>query len=175
MRECPTCIARNTKGVYYGRHASTENRPTRSDRNRLERLARVAIEQGDFYAHFLLDEINRSKVVPDDDAELARIVTMGSWVTYWTNWGFPRETRQLVWPDEYSSGTMQISVLSPVGAALIGLRVGAHMPFYAAGCINVVRIADVDSVLSNVVSLFGPNEEFTNGDPIDDDPGPTAA
>ncbi len=146
-----------------------------SDRSRLDRLARVAIEQGDFDAHFLLDEINRSKVVPEDDAELDRIVTMGSWVTYWTNWGFPRETRQLVWPDDYRSGAMQISVLSPVGAALIGLRVGAQMPFFAAGCINVVRIASVDSVLSNVVSLFDPHGGVSNGDPFDDDPGPRAA
>ena len=74
-----------------------------SDYRRLERLARVGAGQGDVNARFLLREINRAEVVPDRAARLDSIVTMGSWVTFWINWGFPRETRQLVYPEDYTS------------------------------------------------------------------------
>ena len=62
-----------------------------SDRQRLENLARAAAEQGDADALCLMGEINRAETVPDRAAQLDSIVTMGSWVTFWTNWGFPRE------------------------------------------------------------------------------------
>jgi len=86
-----------------------------SDHRRLERLAQLGADQGDVDARFLLSEINRAEVVPDRAARLDRIVTMGSWVTFWINWGFPRETRQLVYPEDYTSERTQISVMSPLG------------------------------------------------------------
>ena len=73
---------------------------------------------------FLMDEINRAEIIPDDACEFRSIVTIGSWITYWTNWDVPRRTVQLVWPEDYTSDLAQISVLSPLGAALIGLHVG---------------------------------------------------
>jgi regulator of nucleoside diphosphate kinase len=144
-----------------------------SDRSRLEQLARVATDEGDTDALFLLGEINRAENVPDDAGDPESIVTMGSWVTYWTNWGFPRDTRQLVYPDQYTSDRHHISVLSPLGAALIGLRVGDQMPFFAAGCMNVVRVASVDRSEPNVVPLFRA-PVIVNDDP-NGDPSPTAA
>ena len=60
-----------------------------SDHRRLERLAHVGANQGDADTRFLLGEINRAEVVPDRAARLDSIVTMGSWVTFWINWGFP--------------------------------------------------------------------------------------
>jgi regulator of nucleoside diphosphate kinase len=74
-----------------------------SDHRRLERLAHVGANQGHVDARFLLSEINRAEVVPDRAARLDSVVTMGSWVTFWINWGFPRETRQLVYPEDYTS------------------------------------------------------------------------
>jgi regulator of nucleoside diphosphate kinase len=104
-----------------------------SDQRRLERLARVAAGRGDVAARFLLSEINRAEVVPDRAARLDSVVTMGSWVTFWINWGLPRETRQLVYPEDCTTERTQISVISPLGAALIGLKIGSEIPFFTAG------------------------------------------
>ncbi|MGH6704997.1 MAG: GreA/GreB family elongation factor [Bradyrhizobium sp.] len=117
---------------------------TASDYPRLEKLARVAARQGDMDAMFLLVEINRAEIVPDDARDVESIVTIGSWITYWTNWGVPRKTVQLVWPEDSSTSDLaQISVLSGLGAALVGLRVGDQMPYFVAGCVNAVRIESV--------------------------------
>lgn len=145
-----------------------------SDYPRLEQVARVAARRGDMSAMFLMAEINRAEIVPDDAPDMRSIVTIGSWVTYWTNWGVPRKTVQLVWPEECTSDLAQISVLSPLGAALVGLHVGAQMPYFVAGCMNVIRIESVAGTASNVVPLLRA-PVFAHKDPIDDDPGPTAA
>ena len=145
-----------------------------SDYPRLEQLARVAVMEGDTSAMFLMVEINRAEIIPDDACDTASIVTIGSWITYWTNWGVPRKTMQLVWPEECTSDLAQISVLSPLGAALIGLHVGDQMPYFVAGCMNVVRIEGVAGSASNVVPLVRA-PVFAAHSPIDDDPGPTAA
>jgi regulator of nucleoside diphosphate kinase len=102
---------------------------------------------------------------------------MGSWVTFWTNWGFPRETRQLVYPEDYTSERTQILVMSPLGAALIGLKVGSEIPFFTAGRTNVVRIESVSRAdPSDVVRVLFRDPVF-RGEQLfdDDDPGPSAA
>jgi regulator of nucleoside diphosphate kinase len=148
-----------------------------SDHRRLERLARVAADQGDVDGRFLLSEIDRAEVVPDRAARLDSIVTMGSWVTFWLDWGFPRETRQLVYPEDYKSERTQICVTSPLGAALIGLKIGSEIPFFCAGRTNIVRIESVSRADPNDVvrGLFSnrafPAEQILD----DDDPEPSAA
>jgi regulator of nucleoside diphosphate kinase len=145
-----------------------------SDYPRLEELARVAARRGDRSAMSLMVEINRAEIVPDDARDMRSIVTIGSWVTYWTNWGAPRKTVQLVWPEDRTSDLAKLSVLSPLGAALIGLQVGDQMPYFVAGCMNVVRIESVTGSASNVVPLVR-SARLANNDSIDDDPGPAAA
>jgi transcription elongation GreA/GreB family factor len=145
-----------------------------SDYPRLEQIARVATRRGDMSAMFLMAEINRAEIVPDDAHEMRSIVTIGSWITYWTNWGVPRKTVQLVWPEECTSDLAQISVLSPLGAALIGLHVGDQMPYVVAGCMNVIRIESVAGAGSNIVPLVGASV-FSHKTLTDDDPGPTVA
>jgi len=144
---------------------------TASDYPRLEKLARVAAQQGDLDAMFLLIEINRAEIIPDDARDAESIVTIGSWVTYWSNWGAPRKTVKLVWPEDRRSDLARISVLSGLGAALLGLRVGDQMPYFVAGCMNVVRIESVNGSDTNVVPLFS-TPANVNDDP---NPGPTAA
>ncbi|WP_342733383.1 GreA/GreB family elongation factor [Bradyrhizobium sp. B117] len=147
-----------------------------SEHRCLERLACLGAAQGDVDARFLLSEIQRAEIVPDRAARLDSIVTMGSWVTFWVNWGLPRETKQLVYPEDYASERTQIPVMSPLGAALVGLRVGSEIPFSAAGRTNVVRIENVSRTDPNVVVrvLFGgPMQGQKRFD--DDDPGPSAA
>ena len=146
-----------------------------SDRWRLEKLARAAAAQGDRDALCLMGEINRAATVPDRAAQLDSIVTMGSWVTFWTDWGFPRETRQLVYPEECRSEETQIPVLSPLGAALIGRKVGSQIPFFAAGCTHIVNVERVSRTEPNVIPLLFRAPVQGDEEPFDDDPGPTAA
>jgi regulator of nucleoside diphosphate kinase len=147
---------------------------TASDYPRLEQLARVAAQQGDMDAMFLLVEIDRAEIVPDDAHGVESIVTIGSWVTYLTDWGIPRKTVQLVWPEDCAADLAQISVLSGLGAALIGVRVGDQMPYFVAGCMNVVRIESVKRSKPHIDPLAPLLHvpAFANDD---DDPGPTAA
>lgn len=145
---------------------------TVSDYPRLEQLARLAAQKGDLDGIFLMGEINRADIVPDQWDDLRSLVTVGSWVTYCTNWGVPRRIVQLVWPEECGSDLARISVLTPLGAALIGLHVGDQMPYFVAGCLNVVRIQNVTQSSPNVVPLFRTSRRSR---PLDDDPGPAAA
>lgn len=145
---------------------------TASDYPRLEELARRAVQKGDLDGSLLMSEINRADIVPDDWDEVRSLVTMGSWVTYCTNWDVPRRTVQLVWPEECWSGPARISVLTPLGAALIGLKTGDQMPYFVAGCLNVARVQNVVQSSPNVIPLFTASRR---SEPLDDDPGPTAA
>ncbi|MGY4402286.1 transcription elongation GreA/GreB family factor [Bradyrhizobium sp. USDA 3315] len=74
----------------------------------------------------LLAEINRANILSDNAPEVKSLVAIGSWVAFWTNWGIRRRRRtvQLVWPEDLTSNPTQISVLSGLGAALVGLRRG---------------------------------------------------
>ncbi|MDA9408150.1 GreA/GreB family elongation factor [Bradyrhizobium sp. CCBAU 45384] len=147
---------------------------TASDYPRLEQLARLAAQQGDLDGIFLMGEINRAEIVPDEPEGIPSLVTIGSWVTYSTNWGVPRRTVQLVWPDECQADLARISVLTPLGAALIGLQVGDQMPYFVAGCLNVVRIQNVTQPDAKVVPLVRRAARRQSGQ-FDDDPGPSAA
>jgi transcription elongation GreA/GreB family factor len=146
---------------------------TASDYPRLEKLARIAAQQGDMDAMFLLAEINRAEIAPDDAHDFESMVTIGSWVTYLTDWGIPRKTVQLVWPEDCRSDLAQISVLSSLGAALIGLRIGDQMPYFVMGCMNVIRVESVNRSEPNIDPLAPLLRvpAFAN----DDDPGPTTA
>jgi len=147
---------------------------TASDYPRLKELAHLAAQQGDVNGIFLAGEINRARIIPDRAREVASRVTLGSWVTYWTDRGVPPRTVQLVWPDECSPDPSRISVLSSLGAALLGLREGDRMPYLVGECLNLVTVQSVSRSGSNVVPLF---RHVTTAGPssLDDDQGPTAA
>lgn len=74
----------------------------------------------------LEEELSRAKVVP-----LSRLpentVAMGSRVTFEDLESGQPTTVTLVYPGEADVEQMKISVLSPVGSALIGLRVGGSI------------------------------------------------
>lgn len=147
---------------------------TASDYPRLEQLAHIAARQGDMDGIFLMGEIKRAKIVPEEPDDLPSFVTIGSWVTYSTNWGGPRRRVQLVWPEECQADLARISVLTPLGAALIGLQVGDQMPYFVAGCLNVVRVQNVAQSDTKVVPLVR-RAASRQSKPLDDPPGPSAA
>jgi hypothetical protein len=74
---------------------------------------------------FLRSEVHRAIVLENlqDD-----IVRLNAWVTYRLD-KRPPEKRLLVHPRDYVPGERQLSVLSSLGAALLGIRVGDAMPF----------------------------------------------
>jgi len=119
---------------------------TASDYPRLEQTARGAAQKGDMDAMLLLAEVNRAEIVQDDARDVESIVTIGSWVTYSTDWGAARKTVQLVWPEDRASDLAQVSVLSGLGAALLGSQVGDRMPYFVAGCMTVIKIESVNRV-----------------------------
>jgi regulator of nucleoside diphosphate kinase len=93
-----------------------------SDHERLTDLATAAIEHMPTVASELLAEMNRAEVVKDD-AVPPSVVRMGSTVTFRSDDGQQRRVT-LVFPRDADIAQGRISVLTPVGAALIGLSEG---------------------------------------------------
>ena len=100
-----------------------------ADYERLTDLANASLERLPAVAQELLDEMERAKVV-DAAAVPADVVRMGSTATFTSDDGHTR-TLKLVYPVDESLDDHRISVLTPVGAALIGLAVGQSISWTA--------------------------------------------
>jgi len=77
----------------------------------------------------LLAELDRARVVPQGKVP-ARTVRMGSTVVFRTNGTSPRRIT-LVLPGEADIAAGRISVMTPIGAALIGLSAGQSILWQA--------------------------------------------
>lgn len=100
-----------------------------ADYERLTDLAGASLERLPEVAQELLDEMERAKIV--DEAKLPTdVVRMGSTVTFTSDDGHTR-TLKLVWPVDESLDEHRISVMTPVGAALIGLGIGQSISWTA--------------------------------------------
>ena len=100
-----------------------------ADYERLTDLATASLERQPEVAQELLDEMDRAKVVKDGNVP-ADVVRMGSTVTFTSDDGQTR-TLTLVYPKEESLDGHRISVMTPVGAALIGLSEGQSISWTA--------------------------------------------
>ncbi len=91
------------------------------EENRLTTLATTAMSAGrsEYVARVLLAELERAEVVPDS-AVPETVVRMNSRVVFEIDGGTPREA-ELVFPGEANIDAGKISVLTPIGTALIGL------------------------------------------------------
>ncbi len=90
---------------------------SQADQERLTRLALDALRRTPDVASELIAEMERAEVVP---MAPACVVQMGSTVTFRSDDG--REQRvTLVFPGQADIGRGRISILTPIGAALIGL------------------------------------------------------
>ncbi len=100
-----------------------------ADYERLTDLATASMERLPEVATELLDEMDRARIVGDDNVP-ANVVRMGSTVTFRSDDG--RElTETLVYPADEDSDAHKISVMTPVGAALIGLAEGQSISWTA--------------------------------------------
>lgn len=105
---------------------------TTDEMRRLNALANSSMEIFPRVAQFLAREMDRANVLPDG-SDLPGVVRMGSRVSYRDEkTGEVREV-VLVYPHEADISQRRISVLTPVGAALIGLSVGQAIEFQTPG------------------------------------------
>ncbi len=96
-----------------------------SDFARLQNVAAGAMSSSPEIASFLLSELDRATIVPRDRTPSA--VKMGSLVRFRDDWSGRIRRVRVVYPGEADPAVDCISVLTPVGAALIGLSAGQTM------------------------------------------------
>jgi regulator of nucleoside diphosphate kinase len=128
----------------------------------------------------LLREIDRATLCPSP-AILADVVTMHSRVVFRRHPGQPQETRTLCYDDEDALVGGTLSILTPLGTALIGLRSGATMPYEALDGRHLLAMVDAvpyqpqahGRSVSQLRRLWPARPAGTGR--LDDDPGPSAA
>lgn len=99
------------------------------DRDRLEGLALASLDRFPQTADYLIREVERAHIVEANDETL--FVRMGSRVTFRDDTtGQVREVI-LTYPDRADIAAGRVSVLTPIGAALIGLSKGQTINWQA--------------------------------------------
>ena len=94
----------------------------RADHAKLNALAMAGLDRMPDLADRLLEELERAKIVADEKLPEG-VARMGSSVTYITNAG-QEQTVTLVYPADADIEAGRISVMTPVGTALVGLKAG---------------------------------------------------
>ncbi|HWV42700.1 nucleoside diphosphate kinase regulator [Pseudorhodoplanes sp.] len=118
----------------------------RSDAEKLARLADHARGEFERAGDFLSREIDRADII-DDFQRLPGLVTMGSRVTFRDDVTSQVRTVTLVFPDEADLAQSKISVLTPIGAALIGLSVNQSIEWETvSGGRRSLTVLSVDSM-----------------------------
>ncbi|MGQ3672774.1 nucleoside diphosphate kinase regulator [Xanthobacter sp. TB0136] len=114
------------------------------DHERLTGLATAFLSRNPDVAEELLTELERAKVVPAKRLP-ATAVRMGSTITYKAN-GAER-TVSLVYPGDADIAAGRISIMTPIGAALIGLSEGQSITWTARdGRPNELEVLSVKNV-----------------------------
>lgn len=104
---------------------------TDQDMRRLRELVRTTSDpfgKDRPYLETLRAELDRAKIVPRDAID-ADVVTMNSTVRVRDCDGGRTTTLTLVFPESANPQTDRISVIAPLGAALLGYRVGDRVSF----------------------------------------------
>ena len=94
--------------------------------DQLQGLAFSAMNRMPALADRLLEEIDRARIVPASKLPKS-VVTLGSEVTFQDDVTGKVQTVVLVLPPEADIGKRRVSVLTPIGVALLGLRQGASI------------------------------------------------
>ena len=106
---------------------------TSEDRERLLSLKDAAMKEAPEVARFLLEELERADIVPPSAVIASPLVRMGSEVKF-IDYATDRiEQVRLVYPEEADESRGWISVLTPIGSALLGLGPGQSIECYFAG------------------------------------------
>ena len=126
------------------------------DKNALVLVAAIASQLGRPGAEFLMSELRRASLCAAKSLP-GNVVSLGSRVTYRVD-GLPPTTSTLVLPGEAPRSRHGLSVLTPLGTALLGLRVGARMVFQSRQSVEsevvVVRVEGADHESENSKSAL---------------------
>lgn len=101
----------------------------KSDHARLLQLANGLLDRKPELAEELLTELERARVVERGET-LQSTIQMGSTLEYRTEGGQTRRLT-LVYPGDADIAQGKVSILTPVGTALLGLRAGQSMEWVA--------------------------------------------
>lgn len=120
-----------------------------TDYERLTGLASALEDRSPEIAETMLAELDRARVVRDATLSTA-IVRMGSSVTYSADGG-EEKTVTLVYPGDADIEQNRISITTPVGTALIGLREGQSIDWAArTGRVHKLTVLAVAQPAENV-------------------------
>ena len=127
-------------------HHHTRRKPRitlcEGDYERLSNIAAAFSQRSPDIAESLSDEIDRARIVSDKSLDDA-VVRMGSRVTYTVD-GAQAKAVTLVYPGDADIEQGRISVTTPVGTALIGLKTGQSIGFAArTGKIHDLTVVEV--------------------------------
>ena len=115
----------------------------RRDYARLQRLAVNALRERHPVGRFLISEVRRA-VVCNTDKMPDGVARLNEWVTYRIDGNKQTESKILVCPEEFMSAEVTLSVLSPLGAAVLGMSVGNCMKFFSGeGGLHFVIVESV--------------------------------
>ena len=134
------------------------------DYDRLTNAAQIARQQGKLYdAAFLIAQLQRAAIADPDDIPEG-VVSTKSRVTYRLNDDPETVTRVLVHAGDMTWPSAELCVMTPLGTALLGLRVGDRMPFYTSGGQqHEVLVEDVGSSPGGRCALQSPHELLNAG------------
>ena len=102
------------------------------DADRLRNIAEAASEKYPQTTEFLAREIDRAEILTDAHS-LPGLVTMECDVTFRDDISLQERSVTLVYPEAADVDAGKISILTPIGAALIGLSVGQTIEFQTPG------------------------------------------
>ena len=102
------------------------------DADRLRNIAEAASVKYPQTSEFLAREIDRAAILPDARL-LPDLVTMESEIMFRDGISLQERSVTLVYPEAADVDAGKISILTPIGAALIGLSVGQTIEFQTPG------------------------------------------
>ncbi len=115
---------------------TTENRPairiTAADFERLERLLDSPAARKIPGADALRAEVERADIV-EGDVPTGEFITMGATATFIEKTSERTYELTLVYPQDADGSAEQVSILAPVGSALLGLSVGQTIQWPVRG------------------------------------------
>ena len=122
---------------------------------RLHDLASAAIERAPDVANLLLDELERAEVCSGNEMP-PTVVNIGSEVTFRYNDNGQSRNVRLVFPNDADISKGWVSVLTPIGATLLGLAVGDQMEWTTrygeARSLTVLTVTQLAGDRSNTLS-----------------------
>ena len=104
----------------------------------------------------LRDELERANVLPRESMPPG-VVTVNSRVRFQETGTSEVEEYIITWPERADGGVKRISVLAPIGTALLGYRQGDEVAWPTPGGVRHLRILEVEPVSEE--SLADPNED----------------